>query len=370
MQTPYYLIHRERFVNNCNDIIDSFQKEWCGKVGCGYSVKTNNHPIMLQLAFEKGLYAEVVSATEYKLAKQIGFDDNKIIYNGPVKGKTVYNAYELGAKINIDNLVELNDMIMYIQENRTNRRGIGLRINFDLEKEVPGETATGEEVGRFGICLENGDFNKALQLLRDNEIMIEGLHIHYTTQSRSINVYRAIANKIVQICRTYGIKPQYIDIGGGFWGGRVVPGKPTMCEYAQNIVGILQQEFLKNMELIVEPGSAMCATVVDYHTTVISTKDIRGTRIVVVDGSSLNINPFMNKRNQTVMYPLDEKERPVIQKQEICGATCLEKDRFKVAFDLGELRRGDEIVFTNAGAYTMSLLSDFIVQKPETYVVD
>lgn len=368
METPYFLIDRKKFIKNCDDIISSFQHQWGEKVICGYSVKTNNHPLMLQMALEKGLYAEVVSKAEYELAKSVGFSDTKIIYNGPVKGETQYSAYEQGVKINIDNLSELKDMISYIEQNKPKRRGLGLRVNFNLEAETPGETATGEDVGRFGICIENGDLDRAIQALQENAIELEGLHIHYTTQSRSLNVYRAIAQKAVEICSRHEIKLQYIDIGGGFWGGRIVEGKPTMQQYAEVIANILKQYFSTDTILILEPGSAMSATVIDYHTTVISTKNIRNATIVVVDGSSLHINPFMNERNQTAEF--QRLGNNVIEKQIVCGATCLEKDRFITLQKMGELKKGDEIIFTNAGAYTISLVSDFIVKKPEVYITD
>lgn len=368
MKTPYFLIHKSKFIENCDDIIFSFQHEWGESVICGYSVKTNNHPMMLQLALEQGLYAEVVSNAEYELAKRAGFPDTKIIYNGPVKGETQYIAYEQGAKINIDNLTELEDMITYIERNKPKRRGVGLRVNFNLEAAVPGETATGDDVGRFGICFENGDLDRAMQVLQANGIELEGLHIHYTTQSRSLNVYRAIANKAVEICKRYQVDLQYIDIGGGFWGGRVVEGKPTMPQYAKTIADILKQYFSSDTTLILEPGSAMSATVIDYHTTIVSVKDIRETRIVTVDGSSLHVNPFMNARNQSVILP--ELGEQIIEKQEICGGTCMEKDRFMTVDRKGELLAGSQIVFTNAGAYTISAASDFIVPRAKVYLVE
>ena len=368
MRTPCYLIHKGVFKQNCDDIINAFQKEWKGKVGCGYSVKTNNHPQMLQLALEQGLYAEVVSEPEYILAKNCGFTDDRIIYNGPVKGLTKFKACENGAKVNIDSLDELKEMVSFIQKNEIRKKKLGLRVNFDLEYMVPGETSTGNRVGRFGICYENGDLEKALILLKENKIVLDGLHIHFTTKTRSIGVFQAIAQKMSEICQKYHLVLKYIDIGGGFWGGRIIAGKPTMQQYAEAIVSILKETMTVDTELIVEPGSAMSATVVDYITTVVSVKSIRNTRVVTVDGSSLHINPFMNQREQTVVLPKLGEE--TIEEQEICGATCLEHDRFMIIRNKGEIQVGSQITFTNAGAYTMSLVSDFIVQKPEVYIAD
>lgn len=368
MKTPYYVIHKKIFDRNCEDIMGSFRKEWGDNVSCGYSVKTNNSPQMLQLAYNKGLYAEVVSEQEYESAKEAGFADERILYNGPVKGNTKYSACIGGAKINLDNLTEVDEMVSFLREHPDKDVHLGLRINFDLESLVPGETSTGNRVGRFGICYENGDLEKAIVLLVENDIPLEGLHIHFTTRTRSIAVFEAIARKMCEVKKRFGLNLKYIDIGGGFWGGRALEGKPTMQQYAEAIVPILKEEFTTEVELIVEPGSAMSATVMDYVTTVVSVKDIRDTRIVVVDGSSLHINPFMNSRQQTAVLP--ESKLDYVAVQEICGATCLEHDRFMVLKNEREVQRGSRIIFTNAGAYTVSLVSNFILLKPPIYVVD
>ena len=367
METPCFLIHRNKFTDNCKDILDSFQKFWPGRVGCGYSVKTNNHIMMLKLALEQNLYAEVVSEEEYKKVRECGFENDRIIYNGPVKGKAQIDACKKGAKINVDHFKELRELVESCGS-ATDKMNIGLRINFDLESMVPGETSTGDDVGRFGFSYENGDLDKALQFLKDNSIKLAGLHVHYTTKTRSLAVFEAIAQKISEVYEKYLLQPDYIDIGGGFWGGRIMEGKPSMEEYAEAIVNILMKKIKPDTELILEPGSAMSATVVDYITTVDSVKDIRGTRIVTVDGSSLHINPFMNRRVPTYLLP--ELRGKIVSKQEICGATCLENDRFMTLENEREIEEGTRIIFTNAGAYTMSLVSEFIVKKPTVYLAD
>ena len=77
---------------------------------------------------------------------------------------------------------------------------------------------------------------------------------------------------------------------------------------------------------------------------------------------------MQKSRNQTAEF--QRLGNNVIEKQIVCGATCLEKDRFITLQKMGELKKGDEIIFTNAGAYTISLVSDFIVKKPEVYIKD
>lgn len=367
--TPCYVVYEDRFQRNLKDILGNFKKFWKNNVICGYSCKTNNSKNMITLAKKFGMYAEVVSTREYELVKELGYQDKQIIFNGPNKGKTAVEACRNGALVNVDNLCELEKLTeSFLRQYGSYPEKLGLRINFDLESYVPGQTSTGEEAGRFGICYENGDVDRAISFLREKDIRLSGLHIHYTTKTRSLEVYAAIAALLAEIIEAYGLRLDYIDIGGGFWGGRRLEGKPTMEQYAEVISRTLAID--EPPTLILEPGSALCSTVAEYWTEVLSVKDIRDTRFVLLDGCSLHINPFQVERNaQCSLYSKNEcKDRARIGRQVLCGSTCLEKDRLSDLRNEGCLEAGDRVIFENVGAYTSSLVSDFILDRPNEYI--
>ena len=367
--TPCYVIYRDRFLNNLRDIRDNFRKYWNHTVICGYSCKTNNSRLMLSLAKSFGMYAEVVSAREYALVKEMGYQDENIIFNGPGKGNVVLEACRNGSLVNIDNLQELEFVVEgFFRKYHELPEKLGLRVNFDLESCVPGQTSTAWEDGRFGICYENGDVEKAILFLRNRGIRLSGLHIHYTTKTRSLEVYAAISNMVREIIEKYDLHLDYIDIGGGFWGGRKLEEKPTMEQYARTITGILPRE--DPTALILEPGSALCSTVAEYWSKVLTVKDVRSTRFVLLDGSCLHINPFLAERNaQWHWQNIDGFETvETVTKQVLCGSTCLEKDRFTIVQNGQAFKPGDIVAFENVGAYTMSFVSDFILDKPQEYL--
>lgn len=369
-KTPCFLIYKDKFENNLTDIRDHFKAMWQSEVICGYSCKTNNNIQMLKIARELGMYAEVVSTSEYLLAKEAGFSEENIIFNGPFKGEGALEACQKGSIVNIDNLQELDEFCHSYYENYgVYPKKLGLRVNFDLEKQVPGQTSTGNEEGRFGICYENGDLNKAFVNLKSHGICLSGLHIHFTTKTRSVEVYRAIAEILVKIIDDNQLQLDYIDIGGGYWGGRVMEGKPTMKEYAEVVTSVFNRE--DKPTLILEPGSALCSTVMEYMTEVVSIKEIRQSRFVLLDGTSLHINPFQYSREGQweIVNEDDLMGREKHKKQVLCGATCLENDRFAIIREYENLEKGDRICFKNTGAYTISFVSDFILEKPNIYIV-
>ena len=97
IQTPYYLIHKDRLDILISELESALNKYWINHI-TGYSIKTNSLPWIVRYMMEKGFYAEAVSGDEYRLAKKTGFG-NRIIYNGPVKSKeTVLEAVETGCE--------------------------------------------------------------------------------------------------------------------------------------------------------------------------------------------------------------------------------------------------------------------------------
>lgn len=373
-QTPCYCMNLQKFKENCMAIAEPFQKKWKGKVEFGYSVKTNHNETLMRYAAEElGWYIETVSIDEYHYACEITTPE-RIIFNGPCKQEMLLKAYQKGGVINLDHLAEVEMLCQSVRELAQNgswnkpHAEIGLRLNFDLEKLCPGETTAGESVNRFGICYENGDFKRAVAMLHEAGISIDGIHLHTSTKSRSIAVFTALAQKAAEMAAEYQLKLKYVDMGGGFFGGQKVEGKPTMEAYAKAICTALEKQFIPaETRLILEPGASVIATCITYLTRAINVRDIRGTRVVTLDGTLLHINPFLSHR--TPAYDWSGAGTRENQKHQlICGSTCMENDRFLELFDAKCVETGDLFTFLNAGAYTMAFNSDFILHPPKIYV--
>ena len=259
-KTPCYVIDLERFRKNCMEIQRPFEEMWESRVEFGYSVKTNHDRNLMRYAAEQlGWYIETVSPAEYEDACAVTVP-GRIIFNGPCKGAYLKKAYEAGSMINLDHLSEVEELCggAYGKDGGAE---IGIRLNFDLESLCPGETTAGDSVSRFGICYENGDFAKAVGMLRAAGIEPAGIHLHTSTKSRSARVFRMLARKAAEVIREFDLKLSYVDMGGGFFGGQKVAGKPEMKEYAQCICDELRQAVSpQETRLILEPGASVLAT--------------------------------------------------------------------------------------------------------------
>ncbi len=194
--TPCYVVDYYRFRHNCLDIETNFSNCWGRNLVLGYSVKTNHYTGLIKYAYEKlGWYIETVSPYEYNSVLNLGIPSDRIILNGPNKEEILHTALKGKSIVNIDNLDEINR----IQGMDLRNAAIGLRVNFDLEKKCPGETTAGDEVSRFGIDVSSLDFNKAVKALQHMGVNRFGLHMHSSTKTRSIKVFQAIAEQVVDI---------------------------------------------------------------------------------------------------------------------------------------------------------------------------
>lgn len=369
-KTPYYLIHKDILKEGMEKLKQAVAEYWPNAV-IGYSFKTNALPWVLQYMKMQGCYAEVVSEDEYELAEYMQYEN--IIYNGPVKGKESFRrACKSGQIVNLDAFREQEWLRELCREHSDLVVKTGLRVNFDLEKACPGEASGGDEGGRFGFNYENGSFSRVLEELRRIPgVKVTGIHLHCSSKTRSLKIYEAIAGMACRIGREFQTELEYIDVGGGYFGG--LDHKPQYRDYLRVMTEILKEVFDSDKTtLILEPGTSLICPPVEYVTTVTDVKETNRNFFAVTDGSRIHVDPLMSKKSYFYhVEPADDREqRDRRKKQVVSGFTCMENDRLFTMEDAPVLQVGDRIVYEKVGAYTMCLSPLFIGYFPPVYVED
>ena len=352
LHTPCFILDANELRRLYRGFRDALQAHFAA-AEVAYSVKTNSNPALLRVLLEEGATAEVVSDTEYELASALGF--KRIVFNGPVKGKEHFlKALQEGQVVNIDSKREL----AWLKELPSGTQAsVGLRVNVSLPED--------ETFSRFGFGEE--ELKEAIACIQALPgVRLAGLHLHRTSKSRSLEVYSAIAAKAAKVLENYNLEPDYIDIGGGFFGA--MPGKPSFEDYAAVLARELKA--FPGARILVEPGNALCAGAFSFLSSVLDVKKLESETVVVCDGSRNDIDPFFRKTDYFKSFPTVEAGRPTLPSQTVVGGTCLENDRL---FHLGNapaLKAGDRIAFANTGAYTMALSPLFIRYFPRVYVLE
>ena len=205
-------------------------------------------------------------------------------------------------------------------------------------------------------------------MLREAGLPLAGLHLHQSSRTRSLKVFRAIAETACAVAMELGLSElDYVDIGGGFFGGGYFPDKPSFEEYAETVCTELRRFYdPAKTALILEPGAAILATCMDYLASVLSIRDVRGASVVTLDGSLLHINPMM--RPHPTPFTLLDPGAAGGEDQIVAGSTCMELDRFWPR-DLQRFAEKDsKFLFHACGAYMSVHNSHFINAAPHIYL--
>lgn len=370
LATPFYRIKEEHLLYDINLLQESLQNNW-GNFICGYSVKTNALPWLLDYLKNHGFYAEVVSELEYDLACKLGYEDSHIIYNGPIKNPEIVKKVLLaGGIVNMDSSQEPEWVKELSLEHKEKQFSVGIRVNFDIAASCPNEELAQEDGGRFGYCYENGELAQVIHLIDClPNVKIGGLHLHSSTKSRTVEVYGVLAKMAVKIAKEYNLKLDYVDMGGGYFGGR--EDKPGYPQYFQEISRELSSYFDSSQTAIIaEPGVSLISRAITFETSVKDIKKIRNHCYVVTDGSRVNLNPQVTRHSYPhhINYVNQEHGRDIRESQWICGFTCMEYDRLFEIKQEKALRIGDRVIYDTAGGYTMSLNPLFINYLPRVYI--
>lgn len=369
--TPFFLFDTRKLVEELSNLHKASNKYWPNTI-TAYSVKTNSLPYLASFLRGKGIYAEVVSQDEFEMVSLCGYTYDKVVCNGPVKSEEfVRHLMNHHAIINLDSHRELSYAIRYAEENPQNSYKIGLRVNVDIEKYFPTESKAGEQGSRFGFCIDNEELGNAIQLIEDcPNLTINGLHLHVSTNTRRVDIYKYIAHLFCTIVSQYRLTEiSYFDIGGGFYGG--IPDKPHWSDYLSSISSELFSGGFSshNLSLILEPGVSLLAGAFSYYTSVIDVKDTNRNRFVVTDGSRIHIDPLFHKTSYYYKHIMQQDT--IVNKyhrQILVGFTCLEYDNIMTLENCDEVMVNDVFCFEKIGAYTLSLSPLFISFFPAVYV--
>ena len=328
-ETPFYLFDKKGFIDNYQALETAFRKIY-PSYSIAYSYKTNYIPYVCQIVKKGGGYAEVVSDMEYYLAKKIGYDDKKIIYNGPIKGAAMEKMLLGGGIVNIDNYQECSRVISLAKVNPGLKIKVGIRLNFDIGANY---------ISRFGVELGGEELNHVLEELNQTgNVSVVGLHCHMS-RARSLDSWKKRIDTMLEAADIYinGI-PEYIDVGSGMFAdleecfaSQFDMDIPSYDEYAAVVAGSMSEHY-KDCEvtplLISEPGTTVISRYLELVTSVIQIKEIRGRVFATVNSSFHNAgSTCLMKQLPYQLFHNDVNSKKSFQNADIMGYTCLEQDR-------------------------------------------
>lgn len=344
------------------------------RVQIAWSYKTNYLQAICAIMHQEGSWAEVVSEHEYEIAKRLGIEGGKIIYNGPYKpDQSLLSAVRDGAIINIDNLSEIY-FLEKIAASIGRQIEIGMRINMD--------TGMYPAWDRFGLNLESGQaYEAAKRIVSGGRLKLVSLHAHIGTFILEPKFYLQEAMSMCAFASSlkdeFGVTLKYLDIGGGFASRNRLKSTylptsymaPSFDAYAEHICKIVLEAFPhdKLPALILETGRALVDEAGYLITTVGAAKRLpSGVRALILDaGVNLMVTSFWYDME---MLPVQDRGS-FLEDHVIYGPLCMQIDVVRDYIKLPPLDRGDNLVVRPFGAYNTSQWTQFIRMRPPVVMI-
>lgn len=349
--------------------------------GVRYAVKACSNLAVLRLLVEAGLGMDVVSHGELARARAAGCDPERICFAGVGKGEAELEAAlgvdGSGGRIGLVNVESESELVLLAQLARTHgvvARAL-LRVNPGVDAAAHRHTTTARPDSKFGL-----DPERALDIYeRDRSdvlrgVEVVGFHAHIGSPIREPARYAEAAGRLVGLAhaaRARGGAVEVLNLGGGFahaYGPE--EGASSIAAYIETAMPVLAGEVARGTKVLIEPGRSIAAGAGALLVRAVHTKENPGRSFVMCDAG-------MNALARPALYDALHRVAPVrarsgaLREVDVVGPLCESGDFLARGRALPPVERGDVLAVFDAGAYGMSMASNYNEHpKPAEVLVD
>lgn len=342
-----------------------------------YAVKANSSLAILRLLARQGAGFDIVSGGELeRVRKAHKATLKKVVFSGV--GKQIW---EIDAALNADILlfnVE-SEAELHLLAGRAEALGkrarFALRVNPDVFADTHPYISTGLSEHKFGIDIKaaRAIYRKAA---RSKWLDAAGVSVHIGSQIRKVEPFAAalarVAGLIAEL-RKDGHDIRYVDAGGGLgidYGTADFVAERQVRKYAAALAMGLANE---SAHLLLEPGRFIVAQAGALLTRVLYVKK-NGAKTFVITDAGMNdlIRPSLYHAHHEIIPVKQPASRRAAQaKVDVVGPVCESGDFFARDRALPPVKPGDLVLLLDAGAYGMSLTSNYNTRpRPAEVLVD
>jgi diaminopimelate decarboxylase len=327
-----------------------------------YAVKANSSLAILKLLGGMGCGFDIVSGGELERVRRAASDALvRVVFSGV--GKQVWEmdaALNAGILLfNVESEAELELLSTRAQALKKTAK-IALRVNPDVFAETHPYISTGLREHKFGIAIEKARVVYA-SAAKMQGIEPAGVSVHIGSQIRAVEPFAESLQRVrvlVEELRADGMKIEFVDAGGGFgveYGNAAFDPEARVAEYSSALSHVMHG---LDAKLLLEPGRFLVAQAGALLTRVLYTKQNGAKKFVITDAA-------MNDLIRPALYQAHHEIVPVIQSgraaetADIVGPVCESGDFFARDRKMPEVKAGELVALLDAGAYGMSLASNY-----------
>ncbi len=349
---PVYVYDGEKIVSQYERLVNAFKPL---NIKVKYACKALNNSAILKLLKKHDCGLDTVSINEVLLGLRAGYAPDDIIFTpNCVSIGEIQEAVKLGVHINIDN-ISILEQFGSIYGNTV---PCCIRVNPHILAGGNAKISTGHIDSKFGISVHQ--MRHVARVVKSSNIHVNGLHMHTGSDILDAGVFLQGAEILFDIAKEFP-DLSFVDFGSGFKVAYKEGDITTDIEELGSAISQRFQEFCKeygrNLELWFEPGKFLVSESGYFLAKVNVLKQTTATVFVGVD-SGLNhlIRPMLYDSYHHIINISNPEGKQRIYT--VVGYIC-ETDTFGWDRKINEVHEDDILCFKNAGAYGITMSSNY-----------
>jgi diaminopimelate decarboxylase len=325
-----------------------------------YAMKANSSLAVLQTFAEAGCGFDIVSGGELARVLAAGGRADKVVFSGVGKTRTeMRQALMAGVRcFNVESTSELD--VLNVEALALGVQApVSLRVNPDVDAGTHPYISTGLKGNKFGIA-----HDQALAAYRHAAslpgLQVVGIDCHIGSQITQLEPFIDALDRVldlVEAVEAVGIPIHHVDVGGGLGITYTDEQPPDAGDMVARVLRRLDERGHGHREVLFEPGRSLVGNAGVLLTEALVLKPGESKNFCIVDAA-------MNDLMRPAMYQAWMAIEPCVRRDEqaltwdIVGPVCESGDWLGRDRTLA-LRSGDVLAVLSAGAYGMSMASNY-----------
>ena len=364
--TPLYVYSRGAML----DALAGYQRALAGRehLIC-YAMKANSSLAVLQTFAQAGCGFDIVSGGELERALAVGVAASKIVFSGVGKTRAeMRRALDVGVMcFNVESEAELEVLSQLATAAGAVAR-VSLRVNPDVDAGTHPYISTGLKGSKFGIAHEHAVacYERAASL---PGLKVIGIDFHIGSQISEAGPYLDALDRLldlVEAVEARGIAIHHLDLGGGLGITYADETPPSAEALVKSLLERIDARGHGHRKIMVEPGRSLVGNAGMLVSEVLYLKpgtqpqgkpSGAGKNFCIVDAAMNDLmRPALYQAWMNIVACRQRDEPP--QVCDVVGPVCESGDWLGHDRSLA-VRAGDYIAVLSAGAYGMSMASNY-----------
>ena len=349
--TPLYIYNAEVIEAKYKKLNKAFKQ----KINVKYAMKALSNISILKFLKKLGSGLDTVSIQEVMLGLEAGFEPDQIIYTpNCVSLEEISLAVDKGVIINIDNI----PLLEQFGHKYGNTVPVCIRINPHIMAGGNYEISTGHIDSKFGISFHQ--MRHVQRVIKHTNLNVIGLHMHTGSDILDVGVFLRGSEILFDLAEDFP-DLQFIDLGSGFkvsyWHDDNTTNIEELGEQLSQRFAAFCKSYGRDLELFFEPGKYLVS---EAGLFVAKANVVKQTTATVFVGLDTGMNHLLRPKLYNAHHEITNISYPqgIERIYSVVGYIC-ESDTLGPDRKLNEVNEGDLIAFHNAGAYGMSMASNY-----------